>query len=67
MISIESTDEWAALSSMLREDEYTIYHMQYDYKHPEGFKVTFWASGKPEIIAVTHNEAVQDAMANYRA
>lgn len=63
---IESLDAWLSLAAELREDEYAIWQMQYAANQPEGLHVWFWASDRPDIEIVTHDNAVQKAILKYK-
>lgn len=66
MTEIETLDQWNALAAELRKAGYTIYIMQYDADHPEGFNVWFWLSGRPQVHLVTYDRKVQEAIVNYQ-
>ncbi len=44
---------------------YTIFQMQYGTDVPEGLHVRFWAATKPDVMVVTHNRAVHEAILRY--
>lgn len=65
--SIGTLEQWHEMAAALQAGGFTIWQMQYAARQPEGFHVRFWASGRPEIEVVTHNEAIEAAIVNYRA
>ncbi len=59
MTELESPSQWLALSATLAADGYTLFQWQYGTHRTEGLQARFWASGKPDVEVVTHNEDVE--------
>ena len=66
MKAVGSLAQWEELFVNLTTNKYRIWQTQYDTKSPEGFHTWFYSTGKPELEVVTHNEAVHDAIVNYK-
>lgn len=64
---IESIEHWNILAAAMRDKGYTLWQMQYNHVHHEGFHAWFYKSGKDDVEVVTHNRAVEMAIVNYNS
>ena len=63
---VESIDEWNVLAETLIRLDYCPYCTQFDASDPAGFLVLLWSIGHPDVKVITHSNAVQKAIKNYR-
>lgn len=62
---VESLEKWYEVSAKLSEKRYSLYTMQFDVNHPEGFHAWFLLHSTPGVEIVTHDQAVHDAILRY--
>ena len=65
MKNIDTLDEWADLSKLLKRHGYVLWQMQYRISDPEGFQARFSSKGKSEVEIVTYEEKVYKAIIRY--
>jgi hypothetical protein len=59
---IDTPDQWATVAARLNKAGYKPFQTQYGMDSEEGQHVTFWASGKPVVEFITHDDATAAAM-----
>lgn len=64
-MTVETLEKWSKVAEILHGMGYTIFQMQYGTDVPEGLHVRFWAATKPDVMVVTHNRAVHEAILRY--
>lgn len=56
---INDIKEWNIFKQALKDRGYTIFQMQYDVNHPEGFHVWFIHKDK-SVELITYNKKIRD-------
>jgi len=65
MKRIDTLDEWAELSKLLKRHGYVRWQTQYSISDLEGFQARFSSKGKSEVEIVTFSEKVYKAIIRY--
>lgn len=63
---VESLEKWSEVSAKLLEKGYSLYTMQYDVSHPNGFHAWFLLHETPGVEIVTYSQTVKDAILKYQ-